>query len=88
MPPEQQDSNVQQRVQALINCLAATQDDEADCIEFDQEADCLAEWIVAGAPPSVIKPRIEAHLQHSSDCSEEFDALIAILKAEQKGELE
>lgn len=85
MPPE---PNVQQHLQALINCLADTREDEADCVEFDQEADCLAEWIAAGAPPSVIKPRIEAHLQHSPDCNEEFNALIAVLKAEQQGELD
>ncbi len=77
------------QLKALIDCLASTQDEEADCMEFDLEADCLAEWLAAGAPPeSVIKPAIKAHLQHSPDCNEEFEALIAILKAENAGELD
>lgn len=81
--------NINERLKALIDCLASTQDDEADCIEFDVEADCLAEWLASGAAPtSVIKPRIQAHLDHSRDCKEEFEALIAILKAAQTGELD
>jgi hypothetical protein len=80
-------SNMNDRLKALINCLSSTQEDEADCMEFDGEVDCLAEMLAAGAPASVIKPRIAAHIEHSADCREEFDALVAILKAERDGEL-
>jgi hypothetical protein len=82
-------SDINERVKALINCLASTQDDEADCVEFDREMDCLAEWIASGtASPSVVTPRIEAHLHHSHDCDEEFKALISVLRAESNGEME
>jgi hypothetical protein len=80
-------SNMNDRLKALINCLSSTQENEADCMEFDTEVDCLAEMIAAGAPASVIKPKIAAHIEHSPDCREEFDALVAILKAERDGEL-
>ncbi|NDJ85648.1 MAG: hypothetical protein GYB66_07160 [Chloroflexi bacterium] len=76
------------QIKALIDCLSATQEDEADCVEFDREMDCLAEWIASGAPASVIKPAIDVHLQQSPDCNEEFQALVAVLKAEQSGELD
>ncbi len=77
------------RIQALINCLQQTIDDEADCAEFDREMDCLAEWLAGGADPAlVVKPRIQAHLAHSQDCTEEFDSLVAILRAEQAGLLD
>lgn len=79
--------NMDDRLKALINCLSSTQEDEADCMEFDKEVDCLAEMLAAGAPTSIIKPRIASHVEHSSDCREEFDALVAILKAEFAGEL-
>lgn len=79
----------EERIQALINCLRQTRDDEADCQEFDREMDCLAEWLASGAEPiSVVKPRIQAHLEHSQDCSEEFESLIAILRAEEAGLLD
>ena len=57
--------NMDDRLKALINCLSSTQEDEADCLEFDKEVDCLAEMIAAGAPASIIKPRIASHIEHS-----------------------
>lgn len=76
------------RLKALMDCLSKTKDDEADCTEFDREVECLAEWLASGgASESRMKPAVEAHLQHSQDCREEFEALVTILKAELKGEL-
>lgn len=81
--------DVNERLKALLDCLSSTEEDEADCSEFDLEIDCLAEWLASGAAPaSVIKPRIQAHLEHSADCKEEFDALVSILKAAESGELD
>ena len=82
-------NNQEERIQALINCLRQTRDDEADCIEFNNTMDCLAEWLADGADPqAVIKPEIEAHMQNSVDCAEEFNMLVSILKAEREGELD
>lgn len=79
----------EERIQALINCLRQTRDDEADCVEFDKEMDCIAEWLAGGADPEqVVKPKIEAHIQQSPDCAEEFYSLISILKAEEEGKLD
>lgn len=74
------------RLKALIQCLQNTKEDEADCVQFDREMDCLAEWIAEGADPeTVIKPAIESHLQNSPDCREEFKSLVSILAAERDG---
>lgn len=76
-------------VQSLIDCLATTREDEMDCLEFNRRMDCLAEMLAEGkSAEEVLTPEIEAHLRHSADCREEFDALLAILKAEESGELD
>ncbi len=78
-----------ERVKLLMNCLEKTLDNEADCREFDAQMDCIAEALANGGSASdVITPEFEAHLMHSYDCQEEFNALLAILKAEEAGELE
>lgn len=77
------------RIKSLMDCLSTTQDNEADCSQFDAQMDCLAELLAEGkASGEVLTPEIEAHLRHSVDCREEFEALIAILKAEAAGEIE
>jgi hypothetical protein len=74
-------------MKALLKCLSETRDVEADCIEFGSQVDCLAEIIASGSPEAVITPEIQAHLIHSCDCREEFEALITVLKADMAGEL-
>lgn len=84
-PPE---PNSHDRIRALLECLAATCDEEADCLEFDRQQDCLAELIAIGqTPTSVIPPAVQVHLQQSRDCREEFEALITVIKAELASEL-
>ena len=83
------DPQREERVKSLLDCLATTLDSEADCEQFNTEMDCLAELIAEGkARGDVLSPEIEAHIKHSKDCREEFEALIAILRAEDAGDLE
>ena len=78
-----------ERVKSLMNCLEQTLDNEADCREFDIQMDYIAEALANGRSTSeLLTPEFEAHLLHSNDCKEEFNALIAILKAEEAGKLE
>ncbi len=89
--PSSNPSQPQHKIQSLVDCLRNTADQEADCAEFDRKVECLAELLaslnVAEVPPDAIPPEIQSHLIQSSDCREEFEALISILKAEQRGEL-
>ncbi|MBI5929681.1 MAG: hypothetical protein HY862_10255 [Chloroflexi bacterium] len=84
-------SNPKQKIQSLVDCLRHTADQEADCAEFDRKVECLAELLAtvnaAEIPSDAIPPEIQAHLLQSTDCREEFEALICILKAELRGEL-
>ena len=76
------------RMQSLMNCLEQTLDSEVDCMQFDIQMDCIAEALAEGrSTAEILTPEFEAHLRHSNDCEEEFNALIAILKAEEAGEL-
>jgi hypothetical protein len=78
---------IDNKIRALIECLSNTAENEADCLEFDRKVDCLAELLAAGGSSDSITPDMAAHLHNSRDCREEFEALIAILKAELNGEL-
>jgi hypothetical protein len=89
--PSLPDAN-KQKIQSLLDCLRHTTENEADCAEFDRKVECLAELLAsvnpADLPPDAIPPEIQAHMRQSTDCCEEFDALVAILKAEQSGALQ
>ncbi|MCI0712273.1 MAG: hypothetical protein L0154_19115 [Chloroflexi bacterium] len=86
--PEVSNLYRQEQIKSLLDCLSTTLDNEADCEQFNMEMDCLAEMIAAGkARGDVLSPEMEAHIKHSNDCREEFEALIAILRAEEAGEL-
>lgn len=60
-------------------------DDE--CVSMDCTDDCekiaaLAERVAAGESLYEIAPDFDQFVLHWTDCREEFDALVAILKAE------
>jgi hypothetical protein len=79
----------QERLKSLIDCLKNTRDDEVDCKEFDEQIDTIVELLAEGRQRGeVIPPDFQAHLIHSNDCQEEFEALLAILKAQQAGQLD
>lgn len=66
-----------------------------DCVSMDCTDDCeqisrLAERVAAGERLEDIAPDFEQFVGHWSDCREEFQALVAILRAEraQKSERE
>lgn len=72
----------------LIECILNThQDDQIDCETCGRDLDCLAERVAAGADLHDLFPEVEAHLACCPDCFEEFQALVAILRAEYDGEL-
>ena len=70
--------------------------EDCDCDEMIMDMDCndyceqlaqLAEEVAAGASVDDIMPRFQHHLRYWKDCREEFEALVAIVKAESNGEL-
>lgn len=70
--------------------LKSTFDDKVinmDCTDGCEKLSRLAERVVAGEKIEDIMPELEEHMKHWKDCREEFDALVAILRAEHQGAL-
>jgi hypothetical protein len=79
-------SNVQNFLDFLQNAPADEDIIRMDCDEFCDEVSQLAERVANGEDLTHILPALEEHMQHWSGCREEFEALVAVLKAEQNGE--
>jgi hypothetical protein len=58
-----------------------------DCNDYCEELAELAEQVANGAKLEDLLPDLEEHMQYWSDCREEFDALVAVLKAEKAEKL-
>lgn len=73
----------------LINCIVTShRDDCLDCESCNQQLDCLAERVVMGGSLNDLLPEVVDHLCCCHDCFEEFEALVAILRAEKGGQLD
>lgn len=53
-----------------------------DCNDYCEQLAELAEQVANGKSLADLQPDWEEHIQHWRDCREEFDALVAVLKAE------
>jgi len=58
-----------------------------DCNDYCEELAELAEQVANGAKLEDLLPDLNQHMQHWTDCREEFYALVAVLKAEQAEQL-
>lgn len=75
---------LEERFKKLVACLATIQEEsgECGCTAASVELDCLAEQAVQGVDIHTILPKVAAHLDCCPDCREEYDALVAIVRAE------
>ncbi len=72
----------------LLDCIVTShRDDCLDCESCGQQLDCLAERVAAGGSLDDLLPEVSTHLCCCRDCFEEFEALVAILRAENEGSL-
>lgn len=76
----------------LMRFVLKTPFDE-DIIRMDCNDGCdkiarLAERVVAGESIDAIRPELKEHMAHWRDCREEFEALVAVLKAEHSGAID
>ena len=71
----------------IDHIFVSHQDGEMDCDSCGCQLECLAEQVAAGASLSDILPAVEAHLRCCSDCREEWQALLCIVRAERNGNL-
>jgi len=65
----------------LVRMVAGTQKQEVGCEECFEQLDRFAEMSLAGKDAAAALPLIEDHLNRCDDCREEFEALLAALRA-------
>lgn len=58
-----------------------------DCKDSCEQLARLAELVAAGGKLSELLPEFEEHIGYWKDCREEFEALVAVIRAERQGEL-
>ena len=77
-----------ERIKRLITAIFTVhQETSIDCETCAQQFDCLVELVSRGANLRELLPAVEEHLDCCADCREEFDALMAIIHAENEGKL-
>lgn len=73
------------RFRKLADCLSEKHDHSGcDCEAAFIEFECLAEQAVLGIDIHSLLPRVAKHLDECPDCREEFEALVAIVRAERE----
>lgn len=76
---------------ALTFIMDAPYDEEIvamDCNDYCEQLAELAEKVANGQKLDDLLPEWQEHMQYWTDCREEFEALVAVLKAEKAAELE
>jgi deoxycytidylate deaminase len=76
----------QPRVVRLLQEILALHEAEVDCETCNEQIDCLAELVAVGHDPKKLLPAVQNHLECCTECHEEFEALLCILRAEQSGQ--
>ncbi|MBX3085358.1 MAG: hypothetical protein KF716_27235 [Anaerolineae bacterium] len=86
--PDDNSPEGRQRVVLLLHEMLQMHVDDVDCVTCGDKMDCLAELVAAGSNPKHALPAIYNHLKCCRSCTEEFEALVAVLLAEQAGKLD
>ena len=74
------------RLCRLLECLASVHGEGAiDCGTAASHFTGLCEQALGGADITGILPEAAAHIAHCPDCREEYEALLAVLRAEAQG---
>jgi hypothetical protein len=68
-------------VKKMVRGIVTTRPDELDCGECFEQVDRFAEMVLEGRDVNEALPLVQDHLEHCRDCREEFEALMAALRA-------
>jgi hypothetical protein len=71
----------------LLYFMLNTHAEDIDCNRCNSQMAFLAEQVAQGADMHTLWPAVEAHLECCTGCREEFEALVAIVRAEKSGHL-
>lgn len=79
-PPEET-SLEPEKLKALVRGIITTRPDEIGCEECFEELDRFVEMELAGKDAAEAMPLVQDHLDRCGNCREEFEALLAALRA-------
>jgi len=68
-------------IKHMVQMIAGTRPDEIGCDECFEQLDRFAELVLAGKSAAAALPLVQDHLNRCRDCREEFEALLAALRA-------
>jgi hypothetical protein len=68
-------------IRKMMRSIHKTRQHELTCGECFNEVDRFAEIELAGKNPAEAMPLVQAHLDRCDNCQEEYQALLAALKA-------
>lgn len=80
-------SQHEEQLRKLLNVIFDTHvaEHDMDCEMCNQRLERFAELVAAGGKLCDLLPELDNHLCCCPDCREEFEALVAILRAENEG---
>lgn len=81
------DSDKRKLMQFILKAPLEEEIVRMDCTDGCEQLSRLAEKVASGAKLEDVLPELEKHMHYWKDCREEFEALVAILKAEQCGRI-
>jgi hypothetical protein len=83
--------NEQGRIKNILDFITNAPENEEiiamDCNDHCEQLAALAERVVNGEALSNVLPELEEHMKYWGDCREEFEALVAVLRAELQDDL-
>jgi hypothetical protein len=79
------EENARQLLAFILNAPCHEDIEKMDCNDYCEQLAELAEQVASGEDLQKLLPRLEEHLDHWKDCREEFDALVAVIRAEAGG---
>ena len=65
----------------MVRGVVTTRPDEIGCDECFEQLDRFIEMVLAGKNAAEAMPLVQDHLERCDDCREEFEALLAALRA-------
>jgi hypothetical protein len=69
------------RLKQMVRWIITTRPDEIGCDECFEQLDRFVEMKLAGKNAAEAMPLVQDHLERCDDCREEFEALLAALRA-------
>lgn len=70
-----------ERLKRIVYSTLTTRPDEIDCDECFEQLDRFVDMVLAGKDAAEAMPLVQDHLDRCGDCREEFEALLAALRA-------